>query len=172
MTVPLPELDAIDCDLVAIVAEGLPLVRRPYAAVGAMVGLAEQEVIRRLERLISSGVIKRLGVVVRHHELGFKANAMAVWDVPDDVVSDIGRRAAALPFVTLCYRRPRRLPDWPYNLFCMVHGRDRFTVRGQIDQLARDAGLDKYASAILFSNRRFKQRGARYPRSLPERGAA
>jgi hypothetical protein len=100
--------------------------------------------------------------VVRHHELGFTANAMTVWNVPDAKADAAGAAVAAHPFVTLCYRRPRRLPDWPYNLFCMVHGRDRDTVLSQIETLNRVAGLGGYPHAILFSRRRFKQRGARY----------
>jgi DNA-binding Lrp family transcriptional regulator len=82
-------------------------------------------VLGRIGRWLEEGAIKRFGVVVRHHELGFRANAMLVHDIPDERVSDIGRALAEEPAVTLCYRRPRRLPDWPYNLFCMIHGRER-----------------------------------------------
>jgi DNA-binding Lrp family transcriptional regulator len=115
-----------------------------------------------LRRLIDEGIIKRFGVVVRHHELGYRANAMVVWDVPDDRVSEVGRQLATLPFITLCYRRPRRLPAWPYNLFCMIHGRDRATVENLIEQASALAGLADHARTTLFSRRRFKQRGARY----------
>ena len=79
--------------------------------------------------MIDGGIISRFGLIIRHRALGISANAMLVWDIGDEAVDAIGERFAAEPFVTLCYRRPRRLPDWPYNLFCMVHGRDRATVR-------------------------------------------
>jgi hypothetical protein len=102
--------------------------------------------------------------VVSHRALGYRANAMVVWDVPDDRVDDCGRRLAALAFVTLSYRRPRRLPDWPYNLFAMIHGKDRAQVRGEIEAATRAAGLDGCGRAVLFSRRCFKQRGARYRR--------
>jgi len=154
--------DAIDRRLLAAIADGLPLVAEPYAAVGAAVELSEEQVIARLNRLCEAGVIRRLGVVVRHHELGFRANAMVAWDVPDDEADELGRRLAAFECVTLCYRRRRAPPAWPYNLFCMIHGRDRGVVEGQIDLVTGDAGLDRFRRAVLFSRRRFKQRGARY----------
>ena len=151
-----------DRRLVAAAAEGLPLVARPYAALGRALGLDEADVIARLEDLLADGTLKRLGVVVRHHELGYRANAMVVWDVPDEQVQEIGQRLSALPFVTLCYRRPRRPPRWPYNLFCMIHGRVRATVESQIDDAVRNLDLTAIPHDVLFSRRRFKQRGARY----------
>jgi DNA-binding Lrp family transcriptional regulator len=92
---------------------------------------------------------------------------MVVWDIPDDAVAEIGEVLAALPYVTLCYRRPRRLPDWPYNLFCMIHGRDRKTVEALTEAAARAAGAGDCPRAVLFSTRRFKQRGARYAHCAP-----
>jgi DNA-binding Lrp family transcriptional regulator len=104
-------------------------------------------------------MIKRFGVVVRHHELGYRANAMVVFDLPDGVVDGIGARLAEEPGVTLCYRRRRSPPDWPYNLYCMVHGRSREEARPVIERLAELAGIP---ATVLFSTRRFKQCGARY----------
>ena len=87
---------------------------------------------------------------------------MTVFDIDDTEVEQAGRTLAALPYVTLCYRRPRRPPAWPYNLFCMIHGRDEDEVRAQVDRAAIAAGIANRAREILFSRRRFKQRGARY----------
>lgn len=148
---------------------GLPLAPEPYRILAERAGLAEADFLAHLERLIAAGVIRRLGIVVRHHELGYRANAMVVWDVPDAAVAGAGRLLAALPFVTLCYQRPRRLPDWPYNLFCMIHGRDRGGVRAQAETATVAAGLDGCPRSVLFSRRRFKQRGARY--ALPASSA-
>lgn len=101
------ELSATDRSLLDALARGLPLVARPYQALGAALGLSEAEVLARTRAFLAAGLVKRLGVVVRHRELGYRANAMVVWDLPDDTVSAIGRRMAAAPCVTLCYRRPR-----------------------------------------------------------------
>ena len=157
------ELTAVDRRLLDEVQNGLPLAHRPYAIIGARIGLDEAGVMARLRALLESGIIKRLGVVVRHHELGYRANAMTVWDIADEDVQAVAARMLGNPAVTLCYRRPRRLPDWPYNLFCMIHGRQREEVLGQIEALRLDCDLQDCRHAVLFSTRRFKQCGARYP---------
>jgi DNA-binding Lrp family transcriptional regulator len=160
MSHPMPP-DAADAALLHAVSGGLPLVPRPYAALGQSLGMTEAEVIDRLGRLLADGTIRRLGVVVRHQELGYRANAMVVWALPEDRVTELGQRIGTLPFVTLSYRRPQR-PGWPYNLFTMIHGRDRAAVLAQVDRIKELCGLMEADSAVLFSGRRFKQRGARY----------
>jgi DNA-binding Lrp family transcriptional regulator len=119
-------------------------------------------VLGRIRSWLEEGAIKRFGVVVRHHELGYRANAMLVHDIPDDRVSELGRALADEPAVTLCYRRPRALPEWPYNLFCMIHGKARDEVEAIIADLRLRHGLESCAHETLFSLTRFKQNGARY----------
>jgi len=156
------ELTLKDRALIAAIQDGLPLVKDPYAEIGRKLGLSEAEVIESIKELTERGVIRRFGLVLSHRDLGYKANAMVVWDIPDDAVGEIGERLAALDYVTLCYRRPRHLPDWPYNLFCMIHGRDRATVEALADEAAVAAGAADCPRNVLFSTRQFKQRGARY----------
>ncbi len=149
-------------DLIAAIQDGLPLVARPYAAIAARVGTSEARVRARIRALLANGTIKRLGVIVRHHELGYHANAMVVWDVAEEGVDALGERMARLEFVTLCYRRARDLPAWPYNLYCMIHGRDRGAVLGRVAHVIDACGLQDVPYTVLFSRRRFKQCGARY----------
>lgn len=155
-------LGAADRRLVAALEDGLALEPRPYAALGARAALTEPAVIDRLERWQAEGLVRRFGVVVRHHELGWRANAMAVWNVPDDAVTAHGRRLAGAAGVTLAYRRARALPDWPYNLFCMVHGTERRAVQARIEAVGRECGLAAFPHAVLFSRTRFKQTGPRF----------
>jgi DNA-binding Lrp family transcriptional regulator len=162
------ELDATDLALLAALRDGLPLVPEPYRALGESVGLDEAEILARLQALLAAQVVKRFGVVVRHHELGYEANAMAVWDVPDDAVDRLGAALAKDPAVTLCYRRRRALPDWPYNLFCMIHGKSADGVRAHLARLAGQHDLAAYPHAVLFSTKRYKQRGAWVGRSATE----
>lgn len=147
--------------LLAAIADGLPLVPEPYAALGRAAGMDAATVREILLRWLESGVARRFGVVVLHRRLGYDANAMAVWDVPDMLVDEAGARLALVPGVTLCYRR-RRDPQWPYNLYCMVHGRERAAVRAQVEALGAAAGLAGAPHDVLFSRRCFRQCGARY----------
>jgi DNA-binding Lrp family transcriptional regulator len=156
------QLNGAQTAIVAALQSGIPLKPEPFADIGTRVRMKEDFVLEQLARWREQGVIKRFGVVVRHHELGYRENAMAVWDVPDEVASAIGKIAAQQPGVTLCYRRARQLPDWPYNLYCMVHGTRRDIVESQVAALARNSGLADFPSRILFNGRRFKQSGARY----------
>lgn len=148
--------------IIGAIQSGLPLVSQPYATIGKNIGLTENAVLAGIATLLEQGIIKRFGVVVRHHELGYRANAMVVWDIADDQVSALGKQLGEFEWVTLSYRRPRRLPDWRYNLFTMIHGQNRDQVLAQIAQIKAECGLESIASEVLFSVRRFKQRGARY----------
>jgi DNA-binding Lrp family transcriptional regulator len=158
----LAQLSAEDRALIRIVQHGLPLVSRPYADIAERLSTTEQDVINRLQKLVNDGSIKRYGVVVRHRELGYRANGMVVWDVPDNRVSELGSCIGRFPCVTLSYRRPRRLPQWPYNLFTMVHGRNREEVKQKVEEIVETCGLQDISHTIIFSTRRFKQRGASY----------
>ena len=162
------ELGESDRALLAALQLGLPLVGRPYRALAQALGWSEQEVLERLRHWLERGVIKRLGVIVRHRALGYRANAMVVLDVPDAEVGAVGRALAAESGVNLCYRRPRRLPFWPYNLFCMMHGGQREEVLERIERLRVERNLAIYPHAALFSTRCFRQRGAYYlPLAMP-----
>jgi DNA-binding Lrp family transcriptional regulator len=147
--------------LLVEIQDGLPIVKRPYELVARRLSMTEERVLAILASLFDRGVIKRIGAVPNHYALGFTANGMAVWDVPDDAVSDLGHRLAARPEVTHCYRRPRRPPDWPYNLYAMVHGRTREEVTGVVGQIAREANLDGLPHGLLFSVRALRKRGTR-----------
>ncbi|MDD5329182.1 MAG: Lrp/AsnC family transcriptional regulator [Sulfuricella sp.] len=163
---------AYETALIGAIQQGLPLVPRPYAQIAAGIGLSEGEVIAGLAYLAEQGIIKRMGVVVRHHELGYRANAMVVWDIPDEQVGALGGRIGRFDFVTLCYQRPRRLPAWRYNLFSMIHGQGRDEVLHLVERLKDECGLHDIAHQVLFSRRRFKQCGARYVAGDAARPAA
>jgi DNA-binding Lrp family transcriptional regulator len=152
----------LDEQLIEMIQFGLPLVERPYEAVGEKIGRSEAAVIERIQSMQTSGAIKRFGVVVRHRELGYRANAMLVWDVPEERVDALGERLSEMECVTLCYQRCRHLPEWPYNLFCMIHGRDRDEVEECIEDITERFKLRSLPHQVLFSTRRFKQRGAKY----------
>jgi len=153
-------LDPLDRELIAATQSGLPLVPRPYDALGAMLGVSAQEVQARLAGMLKRGLIRRIGAVANHYRLGYTANGMTVWDVVDHRVDELGKRVALLPGVTHCYRRPRE-PGWPYNLFVMLHGRSRDEVERQADEVAALLGDACRARDVLYSTQLLKKTGLR-----------
>ena len=155
-------IDPTDLQLIVAIQEGLPIISRPYVFIAEQLGLDEIEVIERLSKLKKQGLIKRLGVIVKHAQLGYQSNAMVVFDIPDEIVPQKGQQISQLPFINLSYLRPRQGAQWPYNLFCMIHGKSRERVLQLITQLIDNCTMGSYAYDILFSQRCFKQRGAIY----------
>ncbi|MDD2713659.1 MAG: AsnC family transcriptional regulator [Simplicispira sp.] len=154
-------LDDFDRALIAATQHGLPLVPRPYDAVGERLGVSGAQVRDRLAQMLEAGLVRRIGAVPNHYRLGFTANGMSVWDVDDAQVDVLGERIGQLPGVSHCYRRPRHRPDWPYNLFAMLHGRTRAEVEHQAVQLQQLLGSACRSHDILYSTAILKKTGLR-----------
>ena len=152
----------------ALLQEGLPFVSRPYQQLAEQVGSTEQSVIDCVSHWQSSGLIKRMGLVVNHKNIGYTANAMVVWDVAQKQLETVANKLAKEPMVTLCYQRPRRLPQWPYNLFCMIHGTDKATVLQQIEQIVARHQFQNIPREVLFSYHQFKQCGGKFVDYSPD----
>lgn len=154
-------LDAIDRQIIQATQAGLPLVAEPYQAIAEQLGLTAQEVMHRMADMQQAGIIRRIAAVPNHYKLGYRYNGMTVWDVDDQHVDNLGQRVAELPFVSHCYQRPRHLPDWPYNLFAMVHGKTEQDAERQIAIIAELLGDDACRHAVLYSARILKKTGLR-----------
>ena len=154
-------MDEIDRALIVATQGGLPLVARPYHTIGEQIGIAGEEVMRRMQALLNGGIIRRIGAVPHHYAIGWTANGMTVWDVADDKVDELGPLVGALPFVTHSYRRPRALPAWPYNLFAMVHGSSREECSAKALEIRALLGDACRANDILYSTRILKKTGLR-----------
>ena len=142
--------------------EGLPLFIRPFSILASRVGCDENELLERIRRWRAEGAIKRFGIVVRRQAPDEGDNALLVQDVPDEAVERVGRLLAREPAVALCYERARVLPDWPYNVYCILRGPSRENLLAAIAALRERLGLGAYASEVLFSLQRFKRDGVRY----------
>ena len=154
-------IDSTDRDIIHATQAGLPLTPQPYHTVAAQLGLASDDVMERMRRMQDSGIIRRIGAVPNHYKLGFTANGMTVWDVPDERIAELGRLIGALKGVSHCYHRPRFLPAWPYNLFAMVHGRSRADVERQVGEIAALLGESDRGHTVLYSTRILKKTGLR-----------
>ena len=155
------DLTPLEADLLVAIQDGFPLSATPYADVAAEIDADVDDVLAAVDRLRTDGCIKRIGCVVNHIVTGFTNNCMVVWDIPDDELDTRGEAVGSLPYVTLCYHRPRR-PDqsWPYNLFTMIHGREADAVDAKIDELAADHL--PFDHERLYSTETLKQTGAQY----------
>jgi DNA-binding Lrp family transcriptional regulator len=154
-------IDDLDRRIIEATQDGLPLVPQPYHKIAAGLGVAPQEVMDRLARMLEAGIVRRIGAVPNHYALGWTANGMSVWDVDDDAAATLGPQVGALDFVSHCYRRPRHLPLWRYNLFAMVHGQSREEVAEKVARIAELLGAAARAHEILYSTRILKKTGLR-----------
>jgi len=152
-------------DLVVEIQGGLPITETPYADVAAAIDADVEWVIETIERFRREGKVRRVGVIPNHYALGYTENGMTVWDVPEDVLDEVGPVVADLEFVTHCYERPRHAGVWEYNFFAMTHGRTEAESERRVTQVREtmadywDVGSDDWDT--LFSTRILKKTGIR-----------
>ena len=155
------DLAQLDRRIVMATQAGLPLDARPYNWLASELGVERDLLVERLRVMLDEGRIRRIGVVPNHYRLGYSANGMSVWDVPDEDIQAIGRQVGELEIVSHCYHRPRHLPDWPYTLFAMVHGHSQEEVRDKVERIAQLLGDKARQHDVLFSTRILKKTGLR-----------
>jgi DNA-binding Lrp family transcriptional regulator len=155
------QVDAIDRQIILATQAGLPLVAQPWDTVAEQLGLEPDEVIDRVAAMQACGIIRRIGAVPNHYVLGYRANGMSVWNIPDDMAAELGRQVGDLEFVSHCYERPRHLPLWPYNLFAMVHGHSRVEVADRVKVIAAMLHGVCRGHDVLYSTRILKKTGMR-----------
>ncbi len=154
-------MDDLDRKIITATQAGLPLLKKPYAAIAEQLGVDVETVKQRLNTMLDNGQIRRIGAVPNHYQLGYKANAMSVWNVADDKITELGKKLGALPFVSHCYERPRFLPEWPYNLFAMLHGKSREEVAVKVSQVVKLLGEYCSGYELLYSKQILKKTGLR-----------
>ena len=149
-----------DIPLIRALQAPLPLVSRPFAALAAEEGLAEEHLLEGANRLQAAGIMRRFSAVLRHRRVGYTSNGMACWVVPLERIEAVGQMAARFSEVSHCYQRPAHPPHWPYTLFTMIHGQSREDVEATVAHIAHDAGLGDYE--VLYSTREFKKERIKY----------
>ena len=154
-----PMIDDTDRRLINATEEGLPLCPKPYHALAGELDLSADEVMDRMRAMLDNGIIRRIAAVPNHYKLGYTANGMSVWDVPDAVISLAGAKVGALDFVSHCYHRPRHMPEWPFNLFAMVH--DRNEIEEKVETISEVLGPWDGGHRVLYSTRILKKTGFR-----------
>ncbi|MCF7980792.1 MAG: nitrite reductase [Pseudomonadales bacterium] len=147
--------------VISATQNGLPICERPYQRIAEQLGIGEDELIELMQKMLSAGLIRRVGLVPNHYALGYRFNLMTVWDVADQSILALGEKVGQLDFVSHCYQRPRQEPDWHYNLFAMVHGRDEQEVEQQVAQIKQLLGDACRAMTQLNSLKILKKTGLR-----------
>lgn len=156
-----------------MIQEGITITSRPFAMLAERLSeksgriISEESVLNTLRHWQETGLIKRFGLIINHYRLGYQSSAMVVWDIPDDRIDQVGAQFKSSGLVSLCYQRPRRLPEWHYNLFCMIHSQDRASVIGCVEQLQARFDLAHYQKELLFTTRQYKQKGGVYTGAEP-----
>ena len=154
-------IDQIDRQIILATQSGLPLVSRPYHAIADQLGLSAEDVMHRMRTMQENGVIRRIGAVPNHYKLGYRYNGMTVWNVVDEKIDELGALVGQQGFVSHCYHRPRHLPEWPYNLFAMVHSKTKQGVTQKIAIIEDLLGVFNQGQDVLYSTRILKKTGLR-----------
>lgn len=160
-------MDHIDRKIISASQAGLPLTPEPYQTLAEQIDISVNELMQRLTDMQEQGIIRRIGTIPNHYKLGYQHNGMTVWDINDAHIDELGKKVGALGFVSHCYHRPRHLPDWPYNLFAMVHGKTAEAAEQQIQLIADLLGEHCRAHEVLYSTRILKKTGLRIKNNVP-----
>lgn len=153
------EISAEDKCFIRELQKDLRIVSEPFNEPARNLGMSVQELFERANQYQISGIMRRFAAILRHRDVGFTANGMVVWKVPQDKVDEVGNKLALFPQVSHCYRRPI-YPDWPFNLFSMIHARTMEAAENIASEMSRHTGMSEYK--ILFSSREFKKERVKY----------
>lgn len=151
----------IDKKIIQLTQAGLAIEKQPFKLLAKQLELTEEEVIARLKVLKEKGLIRRIGIVPNHYAIGYVYNLMTVWDINDDKIDYVGEKVGNLEFVSHCYQRPRHLPDWPYNFYAMVHGKNNNEVEIKMQHIKELVGDSCKQFTALKSTKILKKTGLR-----------
>lgn len=149
-------MESKDLELLQALQDGIPIESEPFKKVAEQLKLSQAEVINRIASLIQKGKIKRIAASLSQQSIGYKANALVVWNIPNARVNEIGKKMASYKEVTHCYLRPRR-KNWKYNIYIMIHGRSKRACLEVVKKIAREIKINDYE--VLFSERELKKTG-------------
>ena len=148
-------MDEIDHKILVQMEKGIALTREPFDEIAPQLGITQQEVIMRLTKLKAEGVIRRFGASIKPNNIGFSANALVAWKVPPNRIKEVGVYLSSLPQISHCYERKAVPERWEYNLYTVMHARERDGVQFMVNQISTAVSLSEYK--ILYSKRDLKR---------------
>jgi DNA-binding Lrp family transcriptional regulator len=152
-------LTELEKRVIAAIQGDIAVTSRPYRHIADSLDISEEKLLEVLQSLCDRGVIRRFGATIRHQKSGFAANAMGAWKVDEDRIEAVGKIMAGFRQVSHCYRR-NPTPQWPYNLYTMIHAQDEASCRETARKMSEKSGVDTFA--LLFSRRELKKTSMQY----------
>lgn len=152
-------LDSFDKKIIRRLQENISITATPYREIASELNITEDELINKIKTYNETGILKRIGAILHHRKAGFNANAMVVWKINNDELDKIGKHMASISEVSHCYER-KPFGSWEYNLYTMIHEKDRESCNKIIEKIAIDIGIDNYR--ILYSTKELKKTSMKY----------
>jgi len=152
-------LTELEKKVLASIQDNIPITERPYYEMAVNAGVSEEIFLKTMRNLVDRRVIRRFGATIRHQQSGFEANAMTAWQVDEARINEVGQMMVSCRHVSHCYRRDPQ-NGWPYNLYTMIHAKDKPSCHATARKLAELTGVETYI--LLFSHRELKKTSMRY----------
>lgn len=152
-------LDNFDKEIIRILQEDIPITANPYKEIADKLNISQDELIHKIKTYNETGILKRIGAILYHRKAGFNANAMVVWKINNEDLDNIGKYMASFSEVSHCYER-KPCGSWDYNLYTMIHERDRESCNKIIEKIANAIGVESYR--ILYSSKELKKTSMKY----------
>lgn len=153
------ELTEEEKKIIRVIQDDLPLVPQPYKQIAEDIGIPEEVFLSKLQELSQRKIIRRIGAALRHQTIGFRANAMVVWCVPDEKLEATVNQMISIEQISHCYEREIK-KEWPYNLYTMIHGQSNEECEEIIHNIATTNGIQKYE--VLYSLKELKKSSMKY----------
>ena len=148
-----------DKDFIRELQKDMEIIDEPFVKAANNLGITEDELFSKMKHYESLGVLRRFAAILRHRQVGFTANGMIVWKVPEDRITSVGETLGSFPQVSHCYERPT-YDDWPYNVFSMIHCKTHDEAYDVAKTIQNQIDVNEYK--ILFSSREFKKTRVEY----------
>jgi siroheme decarboxylase len=152
-------LSKLDKSIISLISQDIPLVKEPFKGLSLKLGIKQEALLKSLSFYKDNNLLRKFCASLNHRKIGFRYNAMVVWNVPEKLIDKSAGLMVAFSRVSHCYQR-KRAPDWNYSLYSMIHGRSKKECLDVVNDIYRKIGCKDYR--VLFSSKEYKKTAACY----------
>ncbi len=152
-------ISKLDKKIIGLISRDMPLTKEPFKDLAARIGIDERLLLKRIRLFKTNGLMRKFAAILNHKKIGFRYNAMVVWNVPQKFINKAGKIMASFDEVSHCYQREKR-DGWDYNLYSMVHGRTKTEVLSVVKKIS-DKLSGSFDHRALFSFKEEKKTAAK-----------